>query len=176
MPGNLITFLGVLLAGLTAVILTFKMRGRLREAGEREGRLRAFMREQSNAIRAMARETLHLRRHVGKATREIESLSQDYVALKEKVKQAEGVDRRLYVLDDRRTQVDTEFIISMAHPNYKRHVSPKATAALSMAWSTGRRYVVWAVDKDRALDKINARMPKEQGYVICAVAQRDGDG
>ena len=57
------------------------------------------------------------------------------------------------------------------HSNYKVHVSPEATPELNMAWVTGRRYVVWAVDKDRALDKLNSRMPKEKGFVISGMSQ-----
>ena len=66
---------------------------------------------------------------------------------------------------------DQSWIISLMHPNYKLHVQPEATPDLNMAWSVGRRYVVWAVDKDRALDKLNSRLPKEKGFVITGMSQ-----
>lgn len=176
MPANLLTFLAVLLAGLTAVFLAFMARARLKLAAERETRMRSFLRDQSAAIRGMARQSLQLRRHIRAATDDIETLTRDFHATRERFKAAEAVDRRLYVLDDRRTPADQEFIASISHPTYQRHVSPKATQALAMAWMTGRRYVVWAVDKNRALDKINARLSRDQGYVISAIAHRDDEG
>ena len=168
-----LTLLLVALFGLTAIFATFKARGQLSKAHDREGKLRHFVREQSTAIRTLARESLQLRRQHRQLTGEIERLTNDFGALKEKIQEAEHIDRRLYVLDDRRTPADQEFIIGILHPNYKGHASTNATPALSLSWMKGRRYIVWAVDKDRALDKINARLPKEQGYVIHSVVKQE---
>ena len=171
-----LTFLLIALFGVTAILSLYKARGRVQKAYLRESKLRQFVREQSNAIRMLARETLQLRRHTRKLIGEIERMTGDFAALKEKIQDAETIDRRIYVLDDRRTPADQEFVVSIHHPNYKGHVAPTATPALNMAWMNGRRYIVWAVDKDRALDKVNARMSKEQGYVLQSLIKPGSEG
>ena len=165
------TILFIVAAALTLILTTVRVRKRLSKVDERISRLRTVIREHSMAIRTMARETLAMRRQDKRLEAQIEEVSGQCLDIKAKIVEAEKVDRRIYVLDDRKTPADQTWIISVMHPNYKLHVTPEATPELSMAWSTGRRYVVWAVDKDRALDKLHSRLPKEKGFVICGMNQ-----
>lgn len=172
MAGNPVALLTVLLVGLTALFLMLQLRKQITMADRREYRLRSYAREQSGAIRAMAREALVLRRTLTKTSDEVERMAQDTLALREKVRQAEAVDRRLYVLDDRRSPSDHEFVAAVSHPAYQRHVQPKATDSWAAAWAAGRRYVVWAADRDRAVAKVAARLPSDHGYVVHSVMPR----
>ena len=170
MPDNQ-TLLLILAAALTVVLTVIRSRGRVSKVEERIGKLRTLVREHSLAVRTLARETLAMRRQDKRLERQMEEITGQCQDIKAKIAEAEKVDRRIYVLDDRKTPADQTWIISMMHPNYKVHVSPEATPELNMAWVTGRRYMVWAVDKDRALDKLNSRMPKEKGFVISGMTQ-----
>ncbi|MEI6557335.1 MAG: hypothetical protein WCO00_02930 [Rhodospirillaceae bacterium] len=170
MPDNQ-TLLIIIALALTLILTAVRARKRLSKVDHRMNRLRTVIREQSLAIRTMARETLALRRQDKHLENQIEELSGQCGDLKTRIAEAEKIDRRLYVLDDRKTPNDQTWVISLMHPNYKTHVLPEASPDLNMAWCTGRRYVVWAVDKDRALDKLNGRMPKEKGFVITGVAK-----
>ena len=165
------TLLIIIAAALTLVLTAVRARKRLSKVDERISRLRTVIREHSLAIRTMARETLAMRRQDKRLEAQIDELAGQCQDLKAKIAEAEKVDRRIYVLDDRKTPADQSWIISLMHPNYKLHVQPEATPDLNMAWSVGRRYVVWAVDKDRALDKLNSRLPKEKGFVITGMTQ-----
>ncbi len=160
------TILIILACAVTLILTAYRARKRLTGVNKRISRLKGVIREQSVAIRAQARETLALSRQGKRLEQQVEEFSNQCAEVKSKISSAEKVDRRIYVLDDRRTPADQVWIISLNHPNYKLHVSPDATPDLNMAWSMGRRYVVWAVDKDRALDKLQTRFPKEKGFVI----------
>ena len=165
------TVLIIVAAALTLILTAIRARKRLSKVDERISRLRTVIREHSLAIRTMARETLAMRRQDKRLEKQTEELASQCQDIKAKIAEAEKVDRRIYVLDDRKTPADQTWIISVMHPNYKLHVLPEATPELSMAWCTGRRYVVWAVDKDRALDKLHGRLPKEKGFVISGMSQ-----
>ena len=158
--------------GVTLFLVILRVRTEWERDEKRQNRLKNIVRDQVGAIRSLARDTLRLRRHTKALLEEIEKISAECNDIKESIAEAEKVDRRLYILDDRRTLVDQEWIITAHHPNYKAHVSPRATSRLSLEWMNGRRYLVWAVDRDRALDKFNNRMPKERGFVIQEVVQR----
>lgn len=170
MPDNQ-TLLIIIAAAATLILTAIRARKRLSGVEKRIARLRAVIREQSLAVRTMARETLAMRRQDKRLEAQIEELSGQCIEIKSKIAEAEKVDRRIYVLDDRKTLSDQTWVISVIHPNYKAHVVPEATPELNMAWHTGRRYIVWAVDKDRALDKFHARMPKEKGFVVSGMSQ-----
>ncbi len=167
------TVLIIIAVAFTLILTAMRVRKRLAGVDKRIARLRAVMREQSIAVRAQARETLALTRQNAKLEKQLEEMSNQCAEIKSKISSAEQVDRRIYVLDDRKTPADQSWVILVMHPNYKLHISPDATAELSMAWSFGRRFVVWAVDKDRAVDKLHARMPKERGFVIKGIASID---
>ncbi len=165
------TLLIIIAAAVTLILTAIRVRKRMSGVEKRISRLRGVIREQSLAVRTMARETLGMRRHDKRLEKQIDELANQCIELKDKIAEAEKIDRRIYVLDDRKTPSDQSWIISVVHPNYKLHVTPEATPELNMAWTVGRRYIVWAVDKDRALDKFNARMPKERGFAISGMTQ-----
>lgn len=161
----------IVAAALTLILTTIRARKRLSKVEDRISRLKTVIREHSLAIRTMARETLAMRRQDKRLEKQIDELAGQCLDIKAKIAEAEKVDRRIYVLDDRKTPNDQTWIITVMHPNYKLHVTPEATPELNMAWCTGRRYVVWAVDKDRALDKLHGRLPKEKGFIISGLSQ-----
>ena len=149
-----IAFITATLA-LTVALVYFRARKVLRKAGSREAALRKLNREQSVAIRVMARETLRLRRLYKELSLDAIVLNDERESLCGQIKEAEKIDRRVYVLDDRCTAADAAWLAVTVHPNYKVHISPKASTEQCISWAKGRRYVVWAINKERALDTVS---------------------
>ena len=163
------TILIIIAAALTLILTAIKTRKRLSKMDQRVARMRAVIREHSQVVRSLARQSLALRRKDKELEQQAEDFTNQCNEINIKITEAEKIDRRIYVLDDRKSPNDQSWIIAVMHPNYKTHVSPEATPELSMAWCTGKRYIVWAVDKDRAVDKLWSKLPKEKGFVITAV-------
>ncbi|MEI8396076.1 MAG: hypothetical protein WCF85_15165 [Rhodospirillaceae bacterium] len=171
MSNNLAVLLAIM-AGLTLIFSSLRMRKRVDKAGKNEYRLRTHTRELSAAIRLIATECLHMKRQLIRMAEEYDRIGLDSENIKEKIVEAEKIDRRIYVLDDRRTLADLTWNAVITHANYRTHHSPAATKELHENWQLGRRFIVWALDRERALDKINSRLPKEQGFAVVELEQR----
>jgi hypothetical protein len=158
---------------LTLVTSLYRWRRRIRRASLRAERVVAASQAQSLNIRGLARQTLALRRKYRELGRNIEKIIGECDTLTGEIIRLERADGRIYALDDRRTRSDNSFMAVVIHPNYQGLVHPQATPESAKAWQAGRRFVVWAVDRERALDKINALLPPDKGFVISSIKKEE---
>ena len=85
------------------------------------------------------------------------------------LKTASAIDHRLYVLDDRRTKADQNWVATIVHPGYDQAVSHNALQEAVEGWRKGRRFLVFALDAAKARDKILARYPERVGYQVVSI-------
>ena len=132
-------------------------------------RLTAAVYNQSKYIRSLARGTLHLRRlHRTKIQiRDKASVRCDEIS--DLILKATSVDCRLHVLDDRKTANDESWVALVRHNDYRGYVLSNVVDEVDRQWKIGRRFIVWAVDRERALDKLKAACPAEKGYVVSSL-------
>lgn len=148
-----------------AIALTYAMK-RLRETGEMLEKAATRLQAQSDRARRAARACLELRHEIRAAGRRKTNMEAACAEVEERLK-AVGADRnRLLVLDDRRTQADSGWIVHIANPDYASRVNNNLDPVALDAWAKGRRYVVWALEEGKAREKVLARHPEKRGFYI----------
>ncbi len=157
---------------LTLTASAFRWPKRLTRARARADRRVAAVYNQSINIRRMAKQTLAQRRQYRALGRRGEALVGQCDLLATEIGKLTRIDGRIHVLDDRRTRADRDWIAVLSHQDYGGIINPKATSDVVSSWRYGRRFIVWAVDSDRARDKINSAMPPEKGFVITSLQQQ----
>lgn len=151
-----------------AISLSLAMK-RLRETGEMLEKGAARKQAQSDRVRRLARACLQLRRDLDAAQRRKTAIDQSCVDLEERLKTV-GVERnRLIVFDDRRTKADAGWVVHMTNPDFASKVNSGVDPLALDAWRKGRRFVVWALDENKAQEKISARFSPKRGFNITKV-------
>lgn len=151
-----------------AISLTLAMK-RLRETGEMLEKGAARKQAQSDRVRRLARACLQLRRDLEAAKRRKENIDRACAEVEERLKSV-GVERnRLIVLDDRRTKTDAGWVAHIANPDFASKVNSSVDPLALDGWRKGRRYVVWALDENKAQEKISARFPPKRGFNIVKI-------
>jgi len=153
---------------LLAATLAFN-RGRIVKARRRIQRLKEIGVQECRLVRAAGRHTLHQRRELSLMERAAEAIQRDCEQAQAQVRELEAVDRRLYVLDERRTNADQSWVAVISHANFRRDVLPDATPRLAVSWVRGRRFIVWAVDQEKAQQKVWNRYPPARGFVLLSL-------
>lgn len=127
-------------------------------------------RSQWRRLRRIGKQSLKLRRDRRQAESQMERLTDSINRLNRmlQVTQSKEVSRT-YVLDDRRTPRDVSYVVTVRHQKFAM-VVPEAPEETVLSWQTGRRFIVWAVDEERALAKVEQRMPAARGYQILGIA------
>ena len=169
MAFDLQTIMSIVGLSMIIILTTLRSRKRLSKIDEKISRMKKLKREQSIAIRLMARESLSLRRNEKDCDRSAIEIAKQCFDLKGKIAAAEKVDRRVYVLDDRKTPVDQTWAAVVIHPNYRAHITPSVSTEVNSAWILGRRYIVWALDEGGVNLKIGAKLPKEKGFTVSKI-------
>ena len=82
------------------------------------------------------------------------------------MKAAAAGDRRIYVLDDRRTQKDQGWLLRVVNIEYASRVNGNLTPTALDGWKRGRRFLVYALDEKKAREKVNARFPENKGFTV----------
>jgi hypothetical protein len=127
----------------------------------------------SNQVRNLARESLHQRLTSGKDKTESGELSGHMVELQHRLAQLERIDRRVLVVDERRGQSESGWIV-------KIHRSPNAAPALEPTpvvnvWEDGRFFFFYATDAGKAKRKAAIRFPSGEGFEVSEVFPHVGD-
>lgn len=159
------------------IVLIASLVGSVRNIEDAQKRMRKLQSQkeaQYGRLRKLARRTLDLRRSHRSVRMRIENAISESREFGEQVKRLEGTDRRLFVLDDRRTQVDRTYVARVEHPDYTTiHAdTPEQTA---QSWARGRRFIVWALDERKAREKIQVRYPERAGFRITGMSQMASD-
>ena len=139
---------------------------------EARGRVDKLMRNrlaQVERIRKAARSSLHLKRSIRDAEKRKVITEADLVQAEAGLKTASNIDHRLYVLDDRRTKADLNWIATAVHPTYDQAVGHNALQEAVEGWRKGRRFLVFALDAAKAREKILARYPERLGYQVVSI-------
>jgi hypothetical protein len=127
----------------------------------------------SKLVRDLAKETLELKRDARRMTEEMERMETRTQDRTKRISELEASAVRIYVLDDRKTPNDNAFVVTVSHPSFER-LAPGAPPELARSWAGGRRYLVWAVDRDKANVRAALRCPAGKGYVIAGPAEPMG--
>ena len=124
---------------------------------------------QSLYIRSLARVTLHAKRLYKSKVLVRDRLQLRLEEVRDLVRKACSVDCRLHILDDRRTASDSNWVASLRHPEFRSMVLSDVNVETERQWRIGRRLLVWAVDKERATDKIEQYYPCKSGYIVSSI-------
>ena len=154
---------------ISTVVLAANFRRKLHRVDnmlERAEKMAGAIQAQSKFIRSVARETLNMRRLYQSKRRIRDKIYVRSEEIGDLIKKASSVDCRVHVLDDRRTNLDNSFIAVIQHQSFRETMLSEATDEFDRQWRFGRRFVVWAIDKDRALDKIKTVYPPDKGFRI----------
>lgn len=162
------------LVGLSSLVFAMVMAmRRLKTAEERIANAVSRKQAQVDRIKRVARVTLEQAEDLRAARRRKEVVEVACEDLEQRLKASGAADRRVYVLDDRRTQADVGWLMKVANPNYARF-NPKLEKRALESWKRGRRFLVWGLDEKKAREKMNARYPEQKGFIILSVQQSLG--
>ncbi len=158
--------------GLAAIAFGIGLMRAYEAVGETQRRVAKVIKTkkgQVERLRRAGRNSLNLKRAIRDAKKRKEMTRMEVEEAEETRSAAEAIDHRLFVLDDRRTKVDQSWIATMAHPDLaeiNRNTLPQAI----QSWQAGRRFLVFALDAQKARDKALARYPERLGYRLDSVA------
>ncbi|MBP2228301.1 hypothetical protein J2847_001583 [Azospirillum agricola] len=156
-----------------AVSLLLAMR-RLKTSEERIANAVARKQAQVERIRKVARTTLQQARDLRDARRRRNSVDMGCEELEQRVKAAGSNDRRVYVLDDRRTRADAGWILRVVNGEYAAKVNAQLDPVALESWKRGRRILVWGLDEKKAREKLHARYPENKGFAITGAESYQG--
>ncbi len=146
------------------------------ESQRRVAKVIKAKRGQVDRLRRAGRTSLNLKRAIRDGKRRLEETLLAVEEAETNFQAAEAIDHRLFVLDDRRTKVDQNWIILITHPDYGEAVNHNALPELVQSWQKGRRFLVFAPEIQKARDKAAARHPERLGYRIVSVTPQPVPG
>ena len=152
------------------IFTAIRSRQRLLSVDLKIARIIKLTKEHSIAIRQTGRETLDLKRQEKILEQSARDMAKQCSDIKEKIIEAEKIDHRVYVLDDRKTPLDQTWMATIVHQNYKANIASTVSPEINDTWRIGRRYVVWALDHDGVVAKIGARLPRDKGFSISNIS------
>lgn len=159
-----------ILAGMTGVVALImsilQAIKRLRESEAMISKSVARKDAQSDRVKRAARATLGMAREIEAANRRAGAIDMACSDLEERLKAIGLENKRLMVFDDRRTKADIGWVIKLANPEYASKVNSSVDPLAMDGWRKGRRYLVWAMDEDKAREKILARYPEKRGFYV----------
>lgn len=133
--------------------------------------LRRAKEVQVDRLKHAAKTSLMLKREYDRAVVRMQEIQEEISELSKKLIAARKVDRRVYVMDDRRTPNDLCWIAIVTNTHYAEHVHLQATAAAQQSWRQGRRLMIYALDANKAREKAVTRLPERLGYHIGTITQ-----
>lgn len=171
----MIAYLFAALVGITA--LSYALAQAIRRIKETEQTIakgEARRQAQVDRIRRAGRACLSLSRELRDARRRKTAQEIACEDLEERLRASNAIDRRLYVLDDRRTQNDMGWIVRVSNPDYGQRVNANLEKSALDSWKRGRRFLVWALDEKKAREKVTARFHDHKGFTITGVQRQEG--
>ena len=167
MSPELIVAIGLAIVALgSGLVRAFQV---VQDARDRVDKLAKSRLSQLERIRKAARTSLQLKRSIRDAEKRKTATEQEVEQAVAGLQSASDVDHRLFVLDDRRTKADQNWIATVVHPAYDQSIAHAALTEAVESWRKGRRFLVFAHDGNKARDKIVARYPDRQGYQVVSI-------
>ncbi|CBS85670.1 hypothetical protein [Azospirillum lipoferum] len=161
-------FAGLVGLASLSVSLLLAMR-RLKTSEERIANAVSRKQAQVERIKKAARATLRQARDLRDARRRKAMAEMACEDLEQRLKSAGATDRRIYVLDDRRTQKDQGWLLRVVNIEYGARVNANLTPTALDSWKRGRRFLVWALDEKKAREKVHSRLPENKGFTVMGV-------
>lgn len=161
-------FAGLVGFASLAVSLLLALR-RLKTSEERIANAVSRKQTQVDRIKRVARTTLQQARDLRDARRRKGMAELGCEELEQRLKAAGAADRRVYVLDDRRTNTDGTWILRIVNLEYSKRVNPDLDPVALDSWKRGRRFLVWAQDEKKAREKANSKYPEQKGFAIMEI-------
>ena len=161
-------FAGLVGLASLSVSLLLAMR-RLKTSEERIANAVSRKQAQVERIRKVARATLQQARDLRDARRRKAMAEMGCEDLEQRLKAVGAADRRIYVLDDRRTQKDQGWLLRVVNIEYGARVNATLTSTALDSWKRGRRFLVWALDEKKAREKVHSRFPENKGFTVMGV-------
>lgn len=153
------------LIGLVALVFALlKATKRLKETEAMIEKSHARRQAQVDRIKRVARTTLHQRRELNALNRRKAATEFACEELEQKLNASRALDRRIYVLDERKHDADQPFTARVSNSDYAVKVNSKLERTALENWRRGRRFLIWAHDEAKAREKINARFPEHKGF------------
>lgn len=156
-----------------AVSLLLALR-RLKTSEERIANAVSRKQAQVERIKKIARITLQQARDLRDARRRLNSATMGCEDLQQRLAAAGTSDRRVYVLDDRRTQADLGWVLRVVNSDYAARVNANLDPVALQSWKRGRRFLVWGLDEKKAREKVQSRLPDNKGFVVTGVESFGG--
>ncbi len=159
------------LAFISSIALVVNFRRKLKMVDNMKGRIEKMVsavQNQSKYIRSLARGTLNLRRLHRSKLQIRDKVHVRCDEITDLIKKASSVDCRLHVLDDRRTNNDMNWVAVVRHPDFRGAVLQTVIDECDRQWKIGRRFIIWAVDRERAMDKVKTAYPVEKGFIMAS--------
>lgn len=161
-------FAGLVGLASLAVSLLLALR-RLKTSEERIANAVSRKQTQVERIKKIARVTLQQARDLRDARRRKSMAELGCEELEQRLKAAGAADRRVYVLDDRRTDTDAAWILRIVNIEYSKRVNADLDPIALDNWKRGRRFLVWAQDEKKAREKANSRYSEQKGFAIMEI-------
>ena len=168
MSPELIVAIGLAIVALGAgLVRAFQT---VQEARGRVDKLAKSRLTQLERIRKAARTSLQLKRSIRDGEKRKAATQDEVEQAAAGLQSATTIDHRLYVLDDRRTKADQNWIATVSHPSLDHSsAGHNALPEAVESWRKGRRFLVFALDVGKAREKISARYPERNGFQVVSM-------
>ena len=166
-PLELIVAIIVGVASLTAGLL--RAHQAITEARGKVAKLHHAKVGQVDRLRRAARTSLVLKRNIREAEKRRLTTEVELEEAQARLDAADNVDHKLHVLDDRRTKADQNWIATIAHGNYAQSINHNILPDVAESWQRGRRFLIYALDSEKARGKAQSRYPDRLGYRLLSL-------
>jgi hypothetical protein len=164
------------LIGAGALIVSLgHVKTRMKEIEETVSKANSRRRAQVERIKRAARGTLKLARDLRKIKRRESMFERACRDLETQLSASRLLDKRIYVVEERKTEAEQCFLARVSNVDYAARVNPKLMSNALDSWRQGRRFVVWAVDEKKARERLAARFPDARGYHVLSLQSYDPD-
>ncbi|MQP63861.1 hypothetical protein GE253_00735 [Niveispirillum sp. SYP-B3756] len=157
---NVSLLLAALLVFMAVAIGLDQAMRRVRAARKRYQTVIAKQGQQTERLRAAARESLTLGREVRNIQRTADLLSEELIRFEEEMHQLARPENRIFVLDERRGVLDRGWLVIVDS------AGPQPDSRQMPPWVGSRRFRVWAADEAAARAKVERRYPPDGVYLI----------
>lgn len=142
---------------------------RLKETEATMTKIESRRQAQVERIKRAARGTLGQARELAAMRRRKTAIEIACQEIEERLNATRALDRRLFVLDDRRSEAEQGWIVRIVHPDYAHKVNAKLERTALENWRRGRRFLVWATDEKRVQEKVQTRFPETKGFIVQSI-------
>jgi hypothetical protein len=151
----------IVILGVTALFIALlNARHRVEDAKVRLAQLKKLKRSQVQRLRKVAYRSMTLKRTLIKQHGRGQDTKAEMEQIEGDIRRASDPANRIYILEERRTALETAWIAS---------VTANSGTDAVLAFPGTRRHVLWGTDEASVRARLGRRFPAESGFVIGAV-------